>query len=106
MSPHLAMPATKRQKVSLHSDVSQGKSGRRTDANGTAHSSTNGNSNLEMLQRKRDALNDIVNRHDDLVRELFHLDKFVTLVSYDPKVAKLDKSDVFMQVSFGSILVN
>ncbi|GAA6008760.1 hypothetical protein JCM11491_003425 [Sporobolomyces phaffii] len=37
----------------------------------------------------------IVDRHDDNVRELFHLDRFVTLIGYDPAVAKQDRSDVF-----------
>lgn len=30
----------------------------------------------------------IVDRHDDHVRELFHLDRFVTLLGFDPSVAK------------------
>lgn len=33
-------------------------------------------------------LADIVDKHDDLVRELFHLDRFVTLIGFDPAVAK------------------
>jgi hypothetical protein len=30
----------------------------------------------------------IVDKHDDYVRELFHLDRFVTLIGFDPAVAK------------------
>ncbi|KAJ1020830.1 hypothetical protein NDA18_005679 [Ustilago nuda] len=33
--------------------------------------------------------------HDMLVRELFHLSKFVTMVGYDPHLARNDQSDVF-----------
>ncbi|SAM85948.1 related to SWR1-DEAH-box protein, putative RNA helicase [Ustilago bromivora] len=33
--------------------------------------------------------------HDMLVRELFHLTKFVTMVGYDPHLARNDQSDVF-----------
>ncbi|SCV72753.1 BQ2448_4290 [Microbotryum intermedium] len=45
-------------------------------------------------------LAEIVNRHDDCVRELFHLDRFVTLVGFDPAVAKQDKSDVFLTFQY------
>ncbi|SPO31215.1 related to SWR1 - DEAH-box protein, putative RNA helicase [Ustilago trichophora] len=40
-------------------------------------------------------LEDVHDRHDMLVRELFHLTKFVTMVGYDPDVARNDQSDVF-----------
>lgn len=40
------------------------------------------------LLTSRSQLTEIVDRHDDLVRELFHLDRFVTLVGYDPADAK------------------
>lgn len=30
----------------------------------------------------------IVDKHDDYVRELFHLDRFVTLIGFDPAIAK------------------
>lgn len=33
-------------------------------------------------------LAEVVDEHDDLVRELFHLDRFVTLIGYDPIQAK------------------
>ncbi|KAG8903550.1 swr1 complex component, partial [Tulasnella sp. 403] len=49
----------------------------------------------DMLLQRRQDLTKILDLHDDLVREAFHLEKFVTLVSYDPKVAKDDKSAVF-----------
>lgn len=55
---------------------------------------TSGPSKLEQCQNR---LAEIADRHDDKVRLLFHLDKFVSLVNYDPKVAKEDKSDVFEQ---------
>lgn len=47
------------------------------------------------ITAKKHQLNEIVDRHDDKVRLLFHLEKFVSLVYYDPKEAKKDNSDVF-----------
>lgn len=47
------------------------------------------------IAAKKHQLNEIVDRHDDKVRLLFHLEKFVSLVYYDPKEAKKDNSDVF-----------
>jgi hypothetical protein len=44
-------------------------------------------------------LHDTYERHDDKVRELFHLTKFVTLVDYDAKAAKEDESEVFNEVA-------
>ncbi|TKY88137.1 hypothetical protein EX895_002847 [Sporisorium graminicola] len=40
-------------------------------------------------------LEDVHDGHDMLVRELFHLSKFVTMVGYDPDIARNDQSDVF-----------
>ncbi|ETS65165.1 hypothetical protein PaG_00227 [Moesziomyces aphidis] len=40
-------------------------------------------------------LEEVHDRHDMLVRELFHLTKFVTMVGYDPDEARNDQSDVF-----------
>ncbi|CBQ69891.1 related to SWR1-DEAH-box protein, putative RNA helicase [Sporisorium reilianum SRZ2] len=40
-------------------------------------------------------LEDVHDGHDMLVRELFHLTKFVTMVGYDPDIARNDQSDVF-----------
>ncbi|EPQ27297.1 uncharacterized protein PFL1_05220 [Pseudozyma flocculosa PF-1] len=51
----------------------------------------------ERLQASQEALEDVHDDHDMLVRELFHLVKFVTLIGYDPEVAKQDRSDVFSQ---------
>lgn len=48
-----------------------------------------------VLDRLQQDLDDIHCEHDDMVRELFHLTKFVTLVGFDPAVAKQDKSHVF-----------
>lgn len=57
----------------------------------------------EILARRRSErialaqsdLEDVHDGHDMLVRELFHLTKFVTMVGYDPDVARTDQSDVF-----------
>lgn len=47
------------------------------------------------LTSKFEELAQIVDRHDDRTRLLFHLDKFVSLVYYNPQEAKRDHSDVF-----------
>ncbi|GAC97746.1 hypothetical protein PHSY_005333 [Pseudozyma hubeiensis SY62] len=57
----------------------------------------------EILHRRRSErialaqsdLEDVHDGHDMLVRELFHLTKFVTMVGYDPDIARTDQSDVF-----------
>ncbi|EIW80516.1 hypothetical protein CONPUDRAFT_166022 [Coniophora puteana RWD-64-598 SS2] len=51
----------------------------------------------EVLAEKHDELDKVLDRHDTLVREVFHLEKFVTLLSYDPKVAKEDGSAAFRE---------
>ncbi|KDE05864.1 hypothetical protein MVLG_03807 [Microbotryum lychnidis-dioicae p1A1 Lamole] len=58
------------------------------------------------IEAKSNELAEIVNRHDDCVRELFHLDRFVTLVGFDPAVAKQDKSDVFLTFQYDYDLFN
>ncbi|KAI5478760.1 helicase SWR1 [Pseudohyphozyma bogoriensis] len=50
----------------------------------------------KLVDARQAELTTIVDSHDDHVRELFHLDRFVTLIGFDPAVAKLDKSDVFL----------
>ncbi|GAA5830909.1 hypothetical protein JCM11251_005073, partial [Rhodosporidiobolus azoricus] len=47
------------------------------------------------VDAKQAELAAIVDKHDDYVRELFHLDRFVTLIGFDPAIAKADRSDVF-----------
>ncbi|THH18686.1 hypothetical protein EW146_g2357 [Bondarzewia mesenterica] len=49
---------------------------------------------LLLVERQRE-LDTILDRHDDLVREAFHLEQFRTLVSYNIKEAKADTSAVF-----------
>ncbi|GAA6057722.1 hypothetical protein JCM3770_002662 [Rhodotorula araucariae] len=49
----------------------------------------------QQIDAKQNELAAIVDKHDDYVRELFHLDRFVTLIGFDPAVAKADRSDVF-----------
>ncbi|GAA5906550.1 hypothetical protein JCM8208_000477 [Rhodotorula glutinis] len=49
----------------------------------------------QQVDLKQKELAAIVDKHDDYVRELFHLDRFVTLIGFDPNVAKADRSDVF-----------
>ncbi|KZT03925.1 uncharacterized protein LAESUDRAFT_728619 [Laetiporus sulphureus 93-53] len=50
-----------------------------------------------LVQQRQTELDNVFNTHDTLVREAFHLEKFVTLLSYDPKVAKDDNSAVFKE---------
>ncbi|PWN20529.1 hypothetical protein BCV69DRAFT_312487 [Microstroma glucosiphilum] len=45
-------------------------------------------------------LDDVHTDHDGLVRELFHLTKFVTYVGYDPEAVKDDRSHVFEHFRF------
>ncbi|TFY83000.1 hypothetical protein EWM64_g1017 [Hericium alpestre] len=49
------------------------------------------------LRERQAQLDGILDHHDDLIREVFHLEKFRTLVSYDPKTAKEDNSDVYKE---------
>ncbi|WFD42778.1 DNA helicase [Malassezia psittaci] len=53
----------------------------------------------QVLEAKllREDLDTTHKEHDALVRELFHLTKFVTMTSYDPHAAKSDQSEVFRQ---------
>ncbi|EJD41611.1 hypothetical protein AURDEDRAFT_186421 [Auricularia subglabra TFB-10046 SS5] len=50
----------------------------------------------EMIIARQARLEEIKDTHDEMVRELFHLEKFVSLVNYDPKAAKDDNSQVFL----------
>ncbi|GBE80854.1 hypothetical protein SCP_0305740 [Sparassis crispa] len=49
------------------------------------------------IQQRQHELEEVLDRHDTLVREAFHLEKFGSLVRYDPKVAKEDNSAVFQE---------
>ncbi|KAF9228453.1 hypothetical protein BS17DRAFT_339377 [Gyrodon lividus] len=55
------------------------------------------NERTKMLVERQAELDRVLDRHDDIVREVFHLEKFVTLTGYDPKVAKRDDSSVFQE---------
>ncbi|KAJ7270142.1 hypothetical protein B0H12DRAFT_827093 [Mycena haematopus] len=48
-----------------------------------------------LLSEKQTELAAVVDRHDDLIREKFHMENFVMMVDYDPEVAKQDGSKVF-----------
>ncbi|TBU38602.1 hypothetical protein BD309DRAFT_509317 [Dichomitus squalens] len=37
------------------------------------------------IQDRQEELDRVFDRHDSLIREAFHLEKFVSLLSYDPK---------------------
>ncbi|KAJ3528051.1 hypothetical protein NM688_g8045 [Phlebia brevispora] len=50
-----------------------------------------------MIQERQSEVQRVLDKHDDLVREAFHLEKFVSLLGYDPKEAKQDKSNVFLE---------
>lgn len=53
----------------------------------------------KLLEDRQRSLDKVVEDHDTLVRELFHLDKFKLMSDYDPVEAKKDQSEVFQQVS-------
>ncbi|CAE6502352.1 unnamed protein product [Rhizoctonia solani] len=48
-----------------------------------------------LIDQKKRELDEVYDRHDSLLRELFHLQKFVTLIGFDPKVAKQERSEVW-----------
>ncbi|KAG0708694.1 SNF2 family N-terminal domain-containing protein [Suillus ampliporus] len=50
-----------------------------------------------MLLERQAELDQIMDKHDTMVREVFHLEKFVTLIEYDPTTAKQDNSIVFQE---------
>ncbi|KAH9856735.1 SNF2 family N-terminal domain-containing protein [Lenzites betulinus] len=51
----------------------------------------------QWIQERRQELDNVFDTHDSLIREAFHLEKFVSLLTYDPKAAKEDRSDVFQR---------
>lgn len=50
-----------------------------------------------LLAERQQLLDQVLDKHDDLVREKFHLENFVTLLGYDPAFAKHDDSVVFRE---------
>ncbi|KAH9072771.1 hypothetical protein EDB83DRAFT_2358983 [Lactarius deliciosus] len=52
---------------------------------------------VALLRAKQSELDMIEDQHDDLVREAFHLERWTTLVTYDPVAAKKDNSAVFQE---------
>ncbi|KDQ56398.1 hypothetical protein JAAARDRAFT_311064 [Jaapia argillacea MUCL 33604] len=50
-----------------------------------------------LVTARQAELESVLDRHDSLVREAFHMEKFVTLISYNPKEAKEDQSPVFRE---------
>ncbi|KAI0300426.1 SNF2 family N-terminal domain-containing protein [Multifurca ochricompacta] len=52
---------------------------------------------VALLRAKQAELDAIEDRHDDLIREAFHLERWTTLVTYDPAIAKKDNSAVFQE---------
>ncbi|OJT07873.1 Helicase SWR1 [Trametes pubescens] len=60
----------------------------------------------QWVQERREELDRVFDTHDTLIREAFHLEKFVSLLTYDPKVAKEDRSDVFQRYQAQYDLVN
>lgn len=51
----------------------------------------------QLIEQKQREAARVFEKHDDLLRESFHLQRFGLLTSYDPKEAKTDDSDVFLQ---------
>ncbi|WVQ99637.1 hypothetical protein IAU59_006776 [Kwoniella sp. CBS 9459] len=52
----------------------------------------------ELLLDKEKELKDVVDQHDTAIREKFHLERFVTMITgWDPEMAKQDNSPVFLE---------
>ncbi|ODV91242.1 hypothetical protein CANCADRAFT_121715 [Tortispora caseinolytica NRRL Y-17796] len=51
----------------------------------------------DTIKKLRSELTETYKHHDDLLRLLFHLDHFITLVGYDSNVARSDNSEAFQQ---------
>ncbi|KAF9529813.1 SNF2 family N-terminal domain-containing protein [Crepidotus variabilis] len=60
----------------------------------------------ELLAEKQALLGGVSDRHDDLVRELFHMQNFVYMVGYNPVEAKADNSAVFNEFKSQFSLLN
>ncbi|KAL4071277.1 SNF2 family N-terminal domain-containing protein [Scleroderma yunnanense] len=52
---------------------------------------------MALLGDRQVELDQVLDKHDDLIRERFHLEHFVTLLGYDPIAAKRDDSVVFQE---------
>ncbi|KAL4243624.1 INO80/SWR1 chromatin remodeling helicase [Abortiporus biennis] len=50
-----------------------------------------------LIHEKQVAVKQTLDAHDSMVRELFHMEKFVTMISYNPEIAKNDTSEVFQE---------
>ncbi|KAF9463593.1 SNF2 family N-terminal domain-containing protein [Collybia nuda] len=50
---------------------------------------------VALLAEKHTQLETVVEKHDNLVREIFHMDHFINMLAYDPKEAKKDQTEVF-----------
>ncbi|KAG9096049.1 swr1 complex component, partial [Ceratobasidium sp. 392] len=51
----------------------------------------------ELVEERRRELDVVCDTHDSMLRELFHLQKFVTFIGFDPHAAKQEKSEVWEQ---------
>ncbi|WVW84227.1 hypothetical protein I302_106257 [Kwoniella bestiolae CBS 10118] len=52
----------------------------------------------ELLVEKETQLKNVLDSHDDAIREQFHLERFVTMITgWDPQAAKVDNSPVFLE---------
>ncbi|KAI6007687.1 SNF2 family N-terminal domain-containing protein [Pisolithus orientalis] len=72
----------------------------RSHANGSANNVAEADITRErasLLTERQRQLDQVLDKHDDLVREKFHLENFVTLLGYDPSSAKQDDSVVFRE---------
>ncbi|KAF8058773.1 SNF2 family N-terminal domain-containing protein [Lyophyllum atratum] len=48
-----------------------------------------------LIAEKQGRLETVLDSHDDLVRELFHMENFIMMLGYDPSEAKSDTTQVF-----------
>ncbi|KAK2463046.1 hypothetical protein APHAL10511_004701 [Amanita phalloides] len=50
-----------------------------------------------LLAEKRSQLEEVYDRHDTLVREVFHMENFRMMLAFDPNEAKMENSRVFQE---------
>lgn len=59
----------------------------------------------EFVAEREANLQAVVGDHDSKVRELFHMEVYMTMLAYDPEKARTDKSERLTKVSFGGMVV-
>ncbi|KAI6046432.1 hypothetical protein EDC04DRAFT_3006780 [Pisolithus marmoratus] len=77
--------------------TTEGESWRRESGHGSIDADGPTSNSIRSRANGQHLLDQVLDKHDDLVREKFHLENFVTLLGYDPAFAKRDDSLVFRE---------